>query len=120
MVGTGRNGGGQVPIPMKRFEVWLVRLDPTRGAEMSKTRPAVIVSPDVMNDRLHTLIVAPLTAGGFRAPFRIVCQFGGVSGQVALDHLRALDKTRLLRQLGTLDQQSVKAILQALAEMLAA
>jgi mRNA interferase MazF len=104
---------------MKRFEVWLVRLDPTQGSEMSKTRPAVIVSPDVMNGRLHTVIVAPLTARGFRAPFRVVCQFGGVNGQVALDHLRALDKTRLLRQLGILDQASVKAMLQTLAEMFA-
>ncbi len=105
---------------MKRFEVWLVRLDPTQGSEMSKTRPAVLVSPDVMNGRLHTVIVAPLTAGGFRAPFRIACQFGGVSGQVALDHLRALDKTRLVRQLGTLDQATVKTKLEALGEMFAA
>ncbi len=87
---------------------------------MSKTRPAVIVSPDVMNGRLHTVIVAPLTAGGFRAPFRIVCSFGGVSGQVALDHLRALDKTRLLRRLGILDQAAVKTVLEVLAEMFAA
>jgi len=113
------NGSGQVPIPMKRFEVWLVRLDPTHGSEMSKTRPAVIVSPDVMNGRLHTVIVAPLTAGGFRAPFRIACQFAGVTGQVALDHLRALDKTRLLRQLGMLDQATTKTVLHALADMFA-
>ena len=86
---------------------------------MSKTRPAVIVSPDVMNGRLHTVIVAPLTARGFRAPFRIACQFGGISGQVALDHLRALDKARLLRQLGLLDQATSEAVLQALAEMFA-
>ena len=86
---------------------------------MTKTRPAVILSPDVMNDRLHTVIVAPLTAKGFTAPFRVICQFGGVSGQVALDHLRALDKTRLLRQPETLDQPTAKAILEALAQMFA-
>ena len=105
---------------MKRFEVWLVRLDPTQGSEMSKTRPAVIISPDVMNGRLRTVLIAPLTTGGFRAPFRIICQFGGVSGQVALDHLRAVDKTRLLRQIGMLGETAVKAALQALAEMFAA
>jgi mRNA interferase MazF len=73
-----------------------------------------------MNDRLHTVIVAPLTAGGFHAPFRITCRFGGISGQVALDHLRTLDKTRLLRRLGPLDQAAVKAVLQALTELFAA
>ena len=104
---------------MKRFEVWLARLDPAVGSEMQKTRPVVILSPDVMNVRLHTIIVAPLTAGGFVAPFRVPCRFGRVSGQIALDHLRALDKTRLLRRLGTLDQPIWEILLKVLAEMFA-
>ena len=62
---------------MKRFEVWLARLDPAEGSEMRKTRPVVIVSPDEMNARLHTVLVAPLTAGGFIAPFRVPCRFAG-------------------------------------------
>ena len=77
---------------MKRFEIWLARLDPTEGSEMRKTRPVLILSPDIMNDRLRTVIGAPLTVGGFAAPFRVPCRFAGVSGQVALDHLRAVDK----------------------------
>ena len=104
---------------MKRFEVWLARLNPAEGSEMQKTRPVVILSPAVMNARLRTVIVAPLTAGGFVAPFRVPCQFGRVNGQIALDHLRSLDKARLLRRLGTCDKQTSECVLKVLAEMFA-
>src|SRR4051812_15843956 len=109
MNGTRRNGSG--PNPMKRLEVWLARLDPAEGSEMRKTRPVVIVSPDEMNDRLHTVLVAPLTSGGFQAPFRVPCYFAGVNGQVALDHLRALSKARCLRCLGPLGLAEGEAVL---------
>lgn len=102
---------------MKRFEVWLARLDPAEGSEMRKTRPVVIVSPDEMNGRLHTVLVAPLTRGGFAAPFRVPCQFAGVTGQLALDHLRGMDKARLIRRLGELDAATARAVLAALVEM---
>jgi mRNA interferase MazF len=104
---------------MKRFEVWLARLNPAEGSEMQKTRPVVILSPDVMNARLHTVIVAPLTARGFVAPFRVPCQFGRVNGQIALDHLRSLDKARLIRRLGACEKQTSEAILKVLAEIFA-
>jgi mRNA interferase MazF len=102
---------------MNRFEIWLVALDPTVGAEMRKPRPAVVVSPDEMNTRLHTVLVAPLTSRGFAAPFRVPCQFAGVSGQVALDHLRSVDKRRLTRQLGQLDPATAENVLATLREM---
>ena len=104
-------------MAMRRFEVWLARLDPAEGSEMRKTRPVVIVSPDEMNARLLTVLVAPLTRGGFTAPFRVPCQFAGVSGQVALDHLRGLSKTRLLRRLGELEATVRVEILQRLQEI---
>jgi len=104
---------------MKRFEVWLARLDPAEGSEMRKTRPVVIVSPDEMNARLLTVLVASLTKGGFTAPFRVPCQFASVSGQVALDHLRGLSKARCLRRLGNLDSQTSEEILRQLREVFA-
>ncbi|HOY59139.1 MAG TPA: type II toxin-antitoxin system PemK/MazF family toxin [Verrucomicrobiota bacterium] len=104
---------------MKRFEVWLARLDPAEGSEMCKTRPVVIVSPDEMNARLLTVLVAPLTKGGFRAPFRVPCRFAGVEGQVALDHVRGLSKPRCLRRLGTVDALAGAEILRQLREMFA-
>ncbi len=104
---------------MKRFEVWLARLDPVEGSEMRKTRPVVIVSPDEMNDRLLTVLAAPLTKGGLRVPFRVPCRFAGVDGQVALDHVRGLSKTRCLRRLGSLDGLVRGEILRQLREMFA-
>jgi mRNA interferase MazF len=104
---------------MKRFEVWLARLDPAEGAEMRKTRPVVIVSPDEMNARLLTVLVAPLTQGGFTAPFRVPCRFAGIAGQVALDHLRGLSKARCQRRLGALDAAAREEVLGQLREMFA-
>ena len=102
---------------MKRFEVWLARLDQVEGAEMRKTRPVVIISPDEMNDRLQTVLVAPMTSGGFLAPFRVSCQFAGVDGQVALDHLRSLSKARCARYLGALEPTVCDLLLFRLQEM---
>ena len=106
-----------MPARMKRFEVWLTRLDPTEGSEMRKTRPAVIISPDEMNARLHTVVVAPLTSGGFAAPFRVSCQFAGVSGQIALDHVRSLAKSRCLRRLDRLEPKVCDEVFEKLQEM---
>ncbi len=99
--------------------MWLARLDPAEGAEMRKTRPVVVVSPDEMNARLLTLLVAPLTKGGFRAPFRVPCRFAGAEGQVALDHVRSLSKARCLRCLGTVDRLAGAELLRQLREMFA-
>jgi mRNA interferase MazF len=84
---------------------------------MRKPRPAVVVSPDEMNNRLNTVLVAPLTKRGFVAPFRVPCQFAGISGQVALDHIRSVDKRRLERQLGQLDPAAAKIVLATLREL---
>jgi mRNA interferase MazF len=84
---------------------------------MRKTRPAVIVSPDEMNERLHTVLVAPLTSGGFAAPFRVPCRFAGVNGQIALDHLRSLAKSRCLRRLDSLEASVCEELSKQLQEM---
>src|ERR1043166_3677064 len=78
---------------MRRFACWIATLEPTQGAEMRKTRPCVVLSPEVMNARLLTLLMAPLTRGGFRALFRVPCELKGQAGQVALDQMRCLAAT---------------------------
>ena len=102
---------------MRRFEIWVVSLDPTLGSEMQKPRPAVVVSPDEMNGRLQTVLVVPLTRRGFVAPFRVPCQFSGVQGQIALDHVRSVDKRRLARRLGQLDPSTAKTVLATMREL---
>lgn len=105
---------------VKRFEVHLVSLDPTVGSELQKTRPCLIVSPDELNRHLKTAIVAPMTTKGQTYPTRVACAFEGKEGQIVLDQIRTVDKVRLVRKLGTLDEPTQARVLAVLAEMFAA
>lgn len=100
----------------KRFEVWLVNLDPTTGSEIRKTRPALVVSPDVTNKHLHTVVIAPLTSTIRPYPTRIVCVFQKKHGQIALDQLRAIDKIRLVKRLGKMDEKTNRVVSETLIE----
>ena len=100
-----------------RGEVFLVELDPTRGSEIRKTRPCVIVSPDELNHHLRTTIVAPLTTGGHKYPYRVPCRFQGKSGHIVLDQLRTVDHERLRRRLGVVTPHTLHSVLRVLAEL---
>jgi mRNA interferase MazF len=103
---------------MKRFDVYLVSLDPTVGSEMKRSRPAVIVSPDEVNEHLGTVIIVPLTTGR-SFPFRPATRFRGTPGIAAIDQIRAVDRRRLTRRLGALDAQTSAVLLKALGELFA-
>ena len=103
----------------KRFEVYLVNLDPTVGSEIKKMRPCLIISPDEMNAHIATVIVAPMTTQGRAYPTRVSCKFQGKDGQIILDQIRTVDKTRLAKRLGTISAATQKAVLAVLAEMFA-
>jgi len=100
-----------------RGEVHLVRLDPTVGSEVRKTRPCLVVSPDELNAHLRTVIVAPMTTGGHAYPWRIPCRFQGRSGFVALDQLRTVDGERLVKRLGRLSAGTTTEVLETLQEL---
>ena len=100
-----------------RGEVYQVELDPTRGSEIRKTRPCLVVSPDELNHHLRTAIVAPMTTGGHAYPFRPRCRFAGKEGRVALDQLRTVDRDRLRKRLGTLRPATLAAVFAVLGEM---
>jgi mRNA interferase MazF len=104
---------------MNRFDVCLVALDPTRGSEITKVRPCLIVSPDESNRHLATVIVAPMTTKGRDYPTRAACRFQGKRGQIVLDQLRSVDKVRLVKRLGRIGPSVQGAVLAALAEMFA-
>ena len=104
---------------VKRFDVYLINLDPTVGSEIQKTRPCLIVSPDEMNRFIRTVIVAPMTTKGTSYPTRVSCKFQGKRGQVVLDQLRTVDKTRLVKRLGKVDKQTRADVLSVLGEMFA-
>ena len=104
---------------VKRFDVYLVSLDPTIGSEIQKTRPCLVISPDEMNRYIATVVVAPMTTQGRPYPTRVPCRFQRKDGQIVLDQLRTVDKARLLRRLGRISTPTQKAVLAVLAEMFA-
>ena len=104
---------------IKRFDVYLVNLEPTVGSEIRKTRPCLVVSPDEMNRHIATVIVAPMTTKGRAYPTRVSCRFQGKDGQIVLDQLRTVDKARLVKRLGRVHTATQKAVLTTLAEMFA-
>ncbi|HPD17518.1 MAG TPA: type II toxin-antitoxin system PemK/MazF family toxin [Planctomycetota bacterium] len=106
-------------VVAQRFDVFLVALDPTLGSEIKKTRPCLVVSPDEMNRHLATVIVAPMTTKGHPYPTRVLCNFQGKDGQVALDQLRTVDKARLVRRLGRVSAATQHEVLATLAMLFA-
>ncbi len=106
-------------VKIKRFDVFLVNLDPTIGSEIKKTRPAVIISPDSMNlSRLKTVIIAPMTTTiKDNFPTRVRTEFKDKKGHVALDQLRAIDRSRLIQKLGVLDKETQVNVLNILTIM---
>ena len=104
---------------VKRFDVFLIALDPTMGSEIKKTRPCLVISPDEMNAYISTVIVAPMTTKARSYPTRVSCRFRGKAGQVVLDQLRTVDKARLVRRLGRISDGVQAQILSALTEMFA-
>ncbi|MBF2057418.1 MAG: type II toxin-antitoxin system PemK/MazF family toxin [Cyanobacterium sp. T60_A2020_053] len=104
---------------MKRFDIYLVQLNPTLGSEINKNRPCVIISPDEMNDYIKTVIVAPMTSAKKSYPTRVNCVFQNKKGQIVLDQIRTVDKIRLNKKVGILDILYQEQVLLTLAEMFA-
>ena len=104
---------------VSRFDVVLVRFDPTEGREIRKTRPCLIISPDEMNRHIDTVIVAPMTTKGRPYPTRLPVRFKGKSGQILLDQIRTVDKTRLVKRVGKINAATRAHVLALLAELFA-
>ncbi|MDI1231133.1 MAG: type II toxin-antitoxin system PemK/MazF family toxin [Methylobacter sp.] len=103
---------------VQRFDVYLIELDPAVGSEIKKTRPCVIVSPNEMNC-LKTVLIAPMTSKGFHAPTRVDLRFQDKTGLILLDQLRSVDKSRLVKKMGTIDAETQKRISSTLVDMFA-
>jgi len=102
-----------------RGEVWLVNFDPTVGSEIQKTRPCVVISPPEMHDYLKTLLIAPMTTGNKRAPFRIPVTFQKKTGLILLDQMRSIDKARLVKKMGNVSDKTLSQTLMTLQEVFA-
>ncbi len=104
---------------VKRFDVFLVRLDPTMGSEIQKTRPCLIISPDEMNENIRTVIIAPLTSAAKNYPTRVPCTFKKKTGQIVLDQVGTIDKSRLVKKLGTINSETQMEVVSVLQRMFA-
>jgi len=103
----------------RRFDMYLIALDPTVGSEMQKTRPCVVISPDEMNRHLQTVIIAPLTSTVRAYPTRINTTFRGKKGQIVLDQLRTVEKKRLIKKVGVINETTQNKVFSALFELFA-
>jgi mRNA interferase MazF len=106
-------------VTARRFDIVLVGLDPTRGSEIQKTRPCVVISPDELNKTLRTAIVAPMTTKGRPYPWRVPVTFQDKAGQIVLDQIRTIDRERIIRRVGAIDEDTAMQALALLGEMFA-
>jgi mRNA interferase MazF len=106
-------------VVVQRFDIFLINLDPTIGSEIKKTSPCLIISPDEMNRHIRTVIVAPMTTAGKDYPTRVPCKFQGKKGQIVLDQIRTIDKSRLIKKLGAIDPQTQVDVISILQRLFA-
>ena len=104
---------------VNRFDVYLINLDPTVGSEIQKSRHCLIISPDEMNRDIRTVIVAPMTTAGKDYPTRVACKFKRKKGQIVLDQIRTIDKTRLTKKLGSIDSKTQLDVISVLQRLFA-
>jgi mRNA interferase MazF len=104
-------------VKPERFDVCLISLDPTHGAEIKKTRPYVIISPDEINRPLKTIIVAPMTTNLKDYPTRIYVKFQGKEGEIVLDQIRTVDKSRIIKKLGRINEKTSRELLEVLSQI---
>ena len=103
---------------INQYDIYLIGLDPTVGREIRKSRPCVVISPDEMNVHIGTVIIAPLTSKSHAYPSRVTTRFQGKSGWIVLDQIRTVDKSRLIRRLGSLDSRTVTNVKNIIKVML--
>lgn len=103
---------------VKQYDIYWISLDPTKGSEINKTRPGVVISPDESNKFLNTVIIAPLTSTFKNFPMRLEVSFSGKKGQIALDQIRSIDQIRLLNRAGNLKSKEIKNLRKILKEYL--
>jgi mRNA interferase MazF len=95
-------------MELKQYSIVLVNLDPTIGSEIKKTRPCVIISPNEINMFLKTIVVAPMTTNLKRYPTRIEVKHNDKKGMIAIDQIRTIDKSRILKKFDLLSKSEIR------------
>lgn len=105
-------------MAIKQYDVFLISLDPAIGHEIKKSRPCVIISPDEMNKYISTIIIAPMTSKSHFYPTRVPIKFKRKEGWIVLDQIRTVDKKRLIKKLGKVNQKTIVKVKAVIKEML--
>ena len=103
-------------MELNQYHIVLVNLDPTMGSEMKKTRPCVVISPNEMNRHLQTIVVAPMTSASKAYPTRVEVNHNKTSGWLVIDQIRTIDRTRIIKVLGTLSDKEVRMVKSIIQE----
>ena len=103
-------------MELAQYEIVLINLDPTVGSEIKKTRPCVIISPNEMNRFLNTIIVAPMTSGSKSYPTRISVNHNDQKGWVVIDQIRTLDRQRIIKKVGQLEEKEIQKVKDVILE----
>lgn len=102
---------------IKQYSIVLVNLNPTKGSEIKKTRPCTVVSPNEMNRHLNTVVIVPMTTVHRDYPSRVDVTYDQKSGRLAVDQIRTIDKTRIVRSVGTLSNREIKSLKDKIYEI---
>lgn len=105
-------------VVINQYDVYLVNLDPTKGSEIQKTRPCLVISPNEMNHYINTLIIAPMTTKSHDYPTRVEINFENKMGWIVLDQIRTIDKSRLIKKMGKVERKAIQKVKDILREML--
>lgn len=103
---------------INQYEIYWIDLDPTKGSELKKVRPCVVISPDEMNHNINTVIIAPLTSTSKNYPSRAEVEIEGRRSWVVLDQIRCVDKSRLVKRKGILEDSHIAEVKHIIKEML--
>src|SRR5688500_128448 len=104
---------------VNRFDVYLINLDDRPSDDPKNTRPAVVISPDELNRNVEAAIVAPLSATKALYPTRIPVNFLNETRYVILDHIQTVDRDRLVKKIGEIENSARKDVLVKLQELFA-
>jgi len=103
-------------MDIRQYQIVLVNLDPTIGSEIKKTRPCVVISPDEMNKFLETIVIAPMTSSSKKYPTRIEIRHDKKKGWIVLDQIRTVDRQRIFKILGNLNEKEILKVKSILRE----
>lgn len=99
-----------------QYEIVVVNLDPTIGIEIKKKRPCIVVSPNEMNKHLATVVVCPITSQSKNYPTRVSFELDGQTNWIVLDQIRTIDKSRVMKTIGHLDDETTKQVKSIIRE----